>query len=723
MAVFIATVATFRYPDRMVMNKKIKTSASSCSRLLAGVVLSTLLLNLLSGCAHNQLSGDSSQSPVTDSNAPISSVHEVQSFRANEPEGPKVVAEEFEQIPTEINPLVEKWIAYFQGRGRPHMERYLSRSARYMKLMKKILRENGLPEDLIYIALIESGFSPKAMSRAAAVGYWQFIKPTGKRYGLEINALIDERRDYVLSTQAAAEYFKGLYSMFGSWYLAMASYNVGENRVKKEVMRHYTRDFWELARKKRFPKETINYIPKFIAAKLIGNNPAKYGFTDIDYMSPLEFELITVDKPVNLRQMAERMEMEYDDLKQLNPKFKGEIAPLKTQTLELRVPINMKEKGLIAAQQSSVDKVEYVADAGETEIYKIRKGDSLNTIAKKYRTTVAWLRDANDLKKGKKLKVGQRIAVPDRSGKKPVVVKYVAKTSKPTPAPVQPVVTPAVASAEPAATAVNESTLPPAPAATTEVAANAAVTPPVTTAVPPEETEAVKNTEIVTSKGVYYVVQPGDTLSEIADDYNSSVEELRKMNKLSRSSKLKAGMKLKVPKDEGLPSEPGASNTNMVVEQKAPQTADREPQSRQVAESRKVAAENVDSSSAQSDHVVRPGENLTTIAHRYGVSIQAIRSANNLTKKSVLRVGSKLVIPVTNRSNSSRPQTVVPERKSVKVTRRPRIHIVKRGENLVEIAEKYNIPIGRLQEENRLKRGSKLLIGTQLLIPTAQASF
>ncbi len=143
----------------------------------------------------------------------------------------------------------------FQGRGRPHMERYLARSTRYEKLMKKVLRDNGLPEDLFYIALIESGFSSAATSHAAAVGYWQFIRGTGKRYGLEISPFVDERRDPVFATQAAAEYFKGLYSVFGSWYLAMASYNVGENRVKREVMNHYTRDFWELARKKRLQKK------------------------------------------------------------------------------------------------------------------------------------------------------------------------------------------------------------------------------------------------------------------------------------------------------------------------------------------------------------------------------------------------------------------------------------------------------------------------------------
>src|SRR5690606_22915050 len=138
---------------------------------------------------------------------------------------------------------------------------------------------------------------------------------------LDINAFVDERRDPVFATQAAAEYFKGLYSVFGSWYLAMASYNVGENRVKREVMNHYTRDFWELARKKRLPAETINYVPKFIAAKMIGKDPAKYGFDDIDYLPPIEFDHITVSQPVNLRMMAEKLNLNYEDFKALNPKF------------------------------------------------------------------------------------------------------------------------------------------------------------------------------------------------------------------------------------------------------------------------------------------------------------------------------------------------------------------------------------------------------------------
>ena len=172
---------------------------------------------------------------------------------------------DLDALPLEVNRNVLQWIDYFQGRGRPHMERYLQRSTRYMPIMKKILKDNGLPEDLIYIALIESGFSSTAHSSAAAVGYWQFIKGTGRRYGLGIDSYIDERRDFVKSTQAAADYFKGLYNLFGAWYLAIASYNVGENRVKNLVMKNKTRDFWKLARENRLPDETSNYVPKILS--------------------------------------------------------------------------------------------------------------------------------------------------------------------------------------------------------------------------------------------------------------------------------------------------------------------------------------------------------------------------------------------------------------------------------------------------------------------------
>lgn len=446
----------------------------------------SLVLAFLAGCAHKDLGAKAGRS-ATNSEGDLK---DIGSFRLSDPEGPKVVDQELESIPTEINPLVEKWIGYFQGRGRPHMERYLARSTRYEKLMKKVLRDNGLPEDLFYIALIESGFSSRATSHASAVGYWQFIRGTGKRYGLDINAFVDERRDPVFATQAAAEYFKGLYSVFGSWYLAMASYNVGENRVKREVMNHYTRDFWELARKKRLPAETINYVPKFIAAKMIGKDPAKYGFDDIDYLPPIEFDHITVSQPVNLRQMADKMNLNYEDFKALNPKFKGEVAILKGSDLVLRIPPGTAEQSRVAAAESYVSRVQFVADTGDTQTYRIRSGDTLSTVARRYRTTVAFLRDLNDIPRRKPLRIGMRIQVPDRTP-----LKNRAQTQS-------------VAS---------------------------------------KKSSAPTNTVTVSRDGRYYIVQSGDSLFTIARKYSTSVAELQRMNNIKRGRLLKVGMKLKVP--------------------------------------------------------------------------------------------------------------------------------------------------------------------------------
>lgn len=511
----------------------------------------SLVLAFLAGCAHNGANPNAKGAEGTNSETEMK---DIGSFRISDPEGPKVVDQELESIPTEINPLVEKWIAYFQGRGRPHMERYLARSTRYEKLMKKVLRDNGLPEDLFYIALIESGFSSGATSHAAAVGYWQFIRGTGKRYGLEITPFIDERRDPVFATQAAAEYFKGLYSVFGSWYLAMASYNVGENRVKREVMNHYTRDFWELARKKRLPKETINYVPKFIAAKMIGKEPEKYGFGEIDYLPPIEFDHITVTKPVNLRQISEKMNLNYEDFKALNPKFKGEVATLKGSELVLRIPPGTAQAAMVAANESVVDNVQFIADSGDVQQYRIRRGDTLGALARRYRTSVAYLRDLNDLPRRKALRVGMRIYVPDRT---PLKERSSAKR--------------------------------------TMEAKNTKGTP-----------AKVASTVTVSTDGRYYIVQSGDSLYTIARKYSTSVSELQRMNQIKRGKVLKVGMKLKVPT----------------------------PDSSSVQESVKAKV-----------HVVRRGENLSEIAAKYNVSMTDIREKNKIRNPASIIVGSRILIP------------------------------------------------------------------------------
>jgi membrane-bound lytic murein transglycosylase D len=468
------------------------------------IILSLSIVTLLFSCASTRYADDSAN---TAADAGYERKGDLDHFRISEEKSiptdnskiPKI--EELEIIPTEINPSVEKWISYFQGRGRPHMERYLLRSTRYEALMKKVLRDNKLPEDLFYIALIESGFSSQAFSHASAVGYWQFIRGTGKRYKLAINKLVDERRDPVLSTQAAAYYFRDLYGMFNSWYLAMAAYNVGEGRVARVVKKYKTRDFWELSRNKHaLPAETDNYVPKFIAAKLIAKNPDKYGFDGIDYMPPIEFDHVSVENPVNLRIMAEKMNINYEDFKALNPMYKGEIAPLDSdKKLGLRIPPGTFEIAVAAASESIADKEVFVADQMEFKDYRVRRGETFSTIARRFRTTVAYLRDVNDYPRKKRLKVGSKILVPDRTPlaeKRPELKAKLKNKSK------------------------------------TSVA-------------------TAKSKSGRTDKK-FHIVKKGENLSSIARKYEVSVATLTKLNKLKTKSTLKLGTKLVLPQNEKL---------------------------------------------------------------------------------------------------------------------------------------------------------------------------
>tara|TARA_B110001454_G_C12723306_1_gene436402 strand:- start:11281 stop:13098 length:1818 start_codon:yes stop_codon:yes gene_type:complete len=598
--------------------------------------LSVLLLSIafLSSCAHTSNKAENNAIPTDPTNGPATATTNVtgdgnapaptlDSFHLQEDKPSNDKVSEFDEIPSEVNPLVEKWIGYFQGKGRGHMERYLARSARYEKLMKKVLRDNKLPEDLFYIALIESGFSARATSHAAAVGYWQFIRGTGKRYGLEINKFVDERRDPEIATQAAADYFKALYSMFGSWYLSMASYNVGEGKVKREVNRLDTRDFWEIAKKKRLPRETVNYIPKYLAARLIAKDPDKYGFGEIDYLPPIEFDTVKLTEPLNLRIMSEKMSLNYEDFKALNPKFKGEIATLSNNVLTLRIPVGTTDAAKLAANESKVDKVEFVADAGDTQEYRIRRGDSLYTIARKFRTTVAYLRDLNDIPRKKRLKVGSRISVPDRTSR-------ISKVNYKTQAPVTATTSPADSKASVAAVSGADK----------------------------EKTEAsVPQTTAVVQDGIskFYIVQSGDSLFSIAMKYNTTVDSLKKLNSIRRGRVLKVGAKIRLPADvsdnkddqTNKKNQNSQDSTQKKINKGKRQTAIARNMStqRSVAATKGRVAKKV---AKKTYHIVRRGENLEKIADRYAIDIADIKSKNKIKNSSKILVGQRIMIPTVN---------------------------------------------------------------------------
>jgi membrane-bound lytic murein transglycosylase D len=556
------------------------------------IIFFSVMTLVISSCSHFQSKNLNSDK---NDNSPSSSKIELKGFKLSDirensdylPKGPS--------IPIEENALVNQWIRYFQGRGRAHMERYLARSTRYGQLMRRILRDNGMPEDLIYIALIESGFSSRAVSHASAVGYWQFIKPTGRRYSLEISPLIDERRDPVLSTQAAAQYFKELYEMFGSWYLAMASYNAGENRILRATQKYRTQDFWELASKRRaLPKETVHYVPKFIAAKLIAENPEKYGFTEIEYEAPLEFEVIQLKNPIDIRVLAQSLNMDYDEFKILNPKFKGPLAPLsRNDALEIRVPLGMGERAMAVVESAKID-ASMIAGYRSDDImtHKVGRGETLYSIAKKYRTSVAVIRDLNDLKPKRRLRVGQRIDVPKR---------LISSTSY-----------------SQAETRSNKET---------DVRPNSDLV---------VATQSQAQSGAQEEKPQYHVVQRGDTLTGIAEEYDVTIGELVKLNKLKRKSVLPVGLRLKLPVVEALPS--------AVAEKEGvrrnPATFNKQKSSRRV-----TLKKNPQQIKIKKVHVVRRGENLQVIAEKYNLSVQRLVLANKLNNPYLIQAGQRIKIP------------------------------------------------------------------------------
>jgi Transglycosylase SLT domain len=244
-------------------------------------------------------------------------------------------------VPVARNKEVKAYLVYFSTDRKQVMRQYLARSTRYLPLIREIFQEHGLPEDLAYLAMIESGFNPYAYSPAHAAGMWQFISGTGRRYGLDVNNYVDERRDPVKSTHAAAKYLLDLYKQFGSWYLAAASYNCGEGRVQREIDASNHKNFWELSANQCLPNETKNYVPQMIAATIIAKNPEKFGFTSIPYLPPLQFDTVKVNEPTSLKAVSIAVNVPPEEISLLNPELRKGTTP--PETFVLKIPKNSKE--------------------------------------------------------------------------------------------------------------------------------------------------------------------------------------------------------------------------------------------------------------------------------------------------------------------------------------------------------------------------------------------
>lgn len=256
----------------------------------------------------------------------------------------KQEASAFSDIPITYNREVKRWVQYFQGPGRRWFKTWLERSHKHKTQIHRLLDRADLPRDLLYLAMIESGFSAKAVSSASAVGPWQFMEPTARQYGLEINDWKDERRDFTKSTEAAIRYLKKLYKEFGNWYLVGAAYNTGEGRVRRQIRRYQTRDFWQLARKKAFVDETKNYIPKFIAAVLIAKAPHLYGFQDIEPQYEIPSEYVLVPPGTRLLDIARHLKVTDQAMREMNPELTHAYIPPHVSPQLIRVPKGASRK-------------------------------------------------------------------------------------------------------------------------------------------------------------------------------------------------------------------------------------------------------------------------------------------------------------------------------------------------------------------------------------------
>jgi membrane-bound lytic murein transglycosylase D len=309
-------------------------------------------------------------------------------------------------IPIVFNAKVLQFIQYFQTDIRDRFATYLGRSEKYIRFMRNLLKEYGLPEDLVYIVLIESGFDPSAYSRSKASGPWQFVYWTGRRYGLKVNWWVDERRDPVKSTIAAAKYLKDLYERFESWHLVAAGYNAGEYKIVKAIKRSRTEDFWKLTNHPYLKRETKNYVPQMIAAALIAKDPGSYGFTDIEYEEPLCYEEVRVPELTGLSLIAKACETTLEEIKGLNPEILRGVTPPNEAEYEIKIPLGKKEvflKNFEALQP--LEKFEF-----KTHILK--NGETLAGVAKRYRVDLEPLLEINQLRKTSRVSKGTTLLIP-----------------------------------------------------------------------------------------------------------------------------------------------------------------------------------------------------------------------------------------------------------------------------------------------------------------------
>jgi len=492
-------------------------------------------------------------------------------------------------VPITYNDKVKKSIIYFQTVAREAFERYLERSGKYIPLMLDILREYDLPNDIVYLPIIESGFNCRAYSWARASGPWQFIASTGRLYGLNRNWWYDERRDFVKSTHAAAKFLKHLYEKFGKWELALAAYNGGPGRVQRTIRKQGTDNFWDL----NLRKQTKDYVPFYMAATIIAKNPELYGF-QIHYDDPVAFDVVELDRCLDLKTVAKAVGTSVGVIRDLNPELLRDVTPPKAKNYRLRIPAGTEDVFL-----AELPKLQPPQETSWVR-HKIRRGETVSSIASKYGVSQYAIFEANNLSRRSRIYAGKSLIVPVPLG-----------SGQPTN--------------------------------------------------PPRERYATGDNT--------YIVQKGDNLWDISRSFNTSPEELRKLNYLGNSSRIYVGQVIKLP---------GSASAKRQVPRK---DYDREP------------------AGTTHTYIVKKGDTVWDIARAYGTTTATLRRLNGLNRSARIYVGQKLLVT----GSAPSPDDYM-------------VYIVRRGDTLSEIARAFRTSVRSIMRLNNISNARFLQVGARLKI-------
>lgn len=506
-------------------------------------------------------------------------------------------------IPVEMQPLVAQYIHFFQGAGRKWFRRWMSRSARFIPVMQPILEGKGLPRDTVYLAMIESGFNTQAKSWARAVGPWQFISDTGKLFKLKDDFWIDERRDPIKSTVAAADYLGLLYNTLGHWYLAWAGYNTGGGRVRKMIETYGTRDFWALSDKRGFARETKHYVPKLIACALVAKHPDAFGFTpdEFEFEQPFEYDEVKLSDSVDLEVIAQASGSSLEAIQELNPEIKRWCTPPATdaQPYVLRLPKGKKDTfAENFAKYAPAERLHFA-------IHRVAKGDTLSKIAVTYHSAQEAILRMNHLPSARSLRLGSDLVVPVpsasalKAGRTDVAIeRQVARARRSGLTAMRP-----------------EEEIPAGAQPERSAAGKVAVG------------GSIAIDTVGGRKRVTYGVARGDSLWVIARRFDVHVADLKEWNEALASGRgLKVGLALTIwPGDK---AELTASSAPSAPASPTPAPAASTP---------KVDVK------PGSTHTVGTGDSMWTIARKYGCSVENLKKWNALDNTK-LKKGQVLVV-------------------------------------------------------------------------------